>query len=209
MEQFETPGHVRAFIQNPSGVVEIDAEDRSTTEVEVEALHPDAEARARDTRVDLVPDGEGVFRLVVEVPKHRSWGEMHGGVAVRIRMPAGSDLRVLTASADVHGRGRMGQVAFETASGDVWLEDADGDAAVSTASGDVNIRRVHGSLRLHTASGTAYIDEVTGDLDAESASGDQHVKIVAGTARLRGASADITVGDVRDGLEAQTASGDI
>jgi DUF4097 and DUF4098 domain-containing protein YvlB len=209
MEQFETPGHVSAAIRNPNGAVEVTAEGRNTTEVIVEALHPDAEPRAEATRVELTPDGEGAYRLVVEVPEPRGWGEVRGGIAVRIRIPAGADVKVRTASADVRGDGRLGRVMFDTASGDVWLQEAEGDARVSTASGDVNIRRVGGSLQLHTASGTVYIDEVTGSLDVESASGDQHLKRVAGRARLRGASADIIIGEVQEGLQAETASGDI
>ncbi len=209
MASFETPGPVALEVRNACGVVEVTAEERSATEVTVEALHPDAEERAHETRVAMTAADDGGFRVVIEVPRPQGWGGRHADVAVRVRAPAGAALRAATASADVHAEGALGRVGIDTASGDVWLQEAGGDAVVTTASGDVNIRRVTGSLRVHTASGECHVDEVAGTLELESASGDQRIKIVHGTARLQAASADISVGEAKDGLEARTASGDI
>lgn len=209
MASFETPGPVALEIHNACGVVEVTGEARSTTEVTVEALHPEAEERAQAARVELKPGDAGGFRVLIEVPRTRGWDGMHAEVAVRVRAPEGVALRAATASGDVHTEGLVGPVGIDTASGDIWIQDAGGDAVITTASGDINIRRVTGSLRAHTASGACHVDEVGGPLELESASGDQRVKLVQGAARLQGASADIMVGEARDGLDARTASGDI
>jgi DUF4097 and DUF4098 domain-containing protein YvlB len=70
----------------------------------------------------------------------------------------------------------------DTASGDVTLGYAAGDATVRTASGDVSLARADTSVRVKSASGDVRLDAVRhGDVRLTSMSGDVHVGVATGT----------------------------
>jgi DUF4097 and DUF4098 domain-containing protein YvlB len=192
-ETFATPGPVALRIDVPAGDVEIETADTKETTVELEARGRDAEEYEREARIEARPRGDG-HEVVVDASARRGLlGFREGEYLVRIKAPAGADVRAEVASADVRGRGRFGEVEVNAASGDVGFDEVEGQANINTASGDVRI------------------DE-TGAVDANTASGDIRLKsISSGEVELHSASGDIDVGIAKGSrlwIDAQSLSGD-
>lgn len=207
MPTFATPSPIELRINIASGGVTVDAAAVTETEVEVEPYKAgrseDVEAAA-ETTVDF-SDG----RLLVEGPeKGRKWFGRSGSVRVRVRLPEGSDVRVKTASADLHGSGRFGDTELNTASGDMHVENVRSLRA-ECASGDVNCRTVDGDARVSTASGSVMVERVGGNAEASSASGDARLGEVGGDLRLNTASGDASVDVAHGSVTGKTASGDL
>ncbi|GAB3401203.1 DUF4097 family beta strand repeat-containing protein [Flindersiella endophytica] len=226
MPTFATPEPIDLRINIASGGITVEAGAVTETEVEVEPYKPgrseDVET-AEHTTVDF-SDG----RLVIDGPeKGRKWFGRSGSVRVRVRLPEGSNVRVKTASADLHGSGRFGNTELNTASGDLHVENVaslraecasgdincrtvDGDARVTTASGSVSVERVGGNAEASSASGDARIGEVNGDLRINTASGDAAVEVAHGSVTGKFASGDLRVGRVERGqVHVDGASGDV
>lgn len=114
---------------------------------------------------------------------------------VRLELPAGSRLEVITAS------------------GDVSIQDVGGDAQVRTASGEVTVRGGR-KLDIQTASGEISVDQFTGEGRIHSVSGDAQVNA---SAPLRQLDFGSTSGEISlDGscaagcrVTVQTVSGDV
>jgi DUF4097 and DUF4098 domain-containing protein YvlB len=209
-ETFATPGPVALRIDVPAGDVEIETADTKETTVELEARGRDAEEYEREARIEARPRGDG-HEVVVDASARRGLlGFREGEYLVRIKAPAGADVRAEVASADIRGRGRFGEVEVNAASGDVGFDEVEGQANINTASGDVELRRV-GTAKVNSASGDVRIDE-TGAVDANTASGDIRLKsISSGEVELHSASGDIDVGIAKGSrlwIDAQSLSGD-
>lgn len=224
MPTFSTPAPITLRFRLASGEIEISASDRQDTEVEVRPSNPnrseDVEAAA-NTRVDQ-RDGT----ILIEAPEdHRS--HRSPSLDIRVALPRGSHLRGSVASADVRASGQLGDVEINSASGDVQIEDAgqvtlqsasgdlfvrraDGDAKVQSASGDIALPTVGGSAQVSTASGDVELGEVAGDVRLQAASGDLQLRSADGSVEVKTASGDVNVGSVRQGeVSADAASGDI
>lgn len=219
------PGPVTVVVGIRAGAVEVDAAGpEGSVDVAVRAGNEAAQALLGSVRV-VSADG------TVSVPLPHDRGGLFGGrtpdFMVRVRMTAGSGLRVSSASADVTVTGRVGEVEVSTASGDVELDrtgggevvvasgdvriaDVDGSLAVRSASGNVSVGRVGGGVRVRSASGDVRIGSAEADLEAESASGDLRLGRVAGRLTARTAYGDVTV-DALPGPAARvtTVSGDV
>lgn len=208
MPTFATPEPIDLRINIPSGSINIDAGSVTETEVEVQPHNSrrseDVEA-AEATTVDF-SDG----RLVITGPegKDRKWFGRNGSVQVRVHLPEGSNVRVKTASADLHGSGRWGDTELNTASGDLHVEQV-GSLRAECASGDITCRTVDGDARVSTASGAVTVERVGGNADASSASGDARIGEVGGDLRLGTASGDATVDVAHGSVSGKFASGDL
>ena len=198
-ERFDTPGPLRIKIEIPSGDVELQTVDGSSTQVELEG----PEDIVEEARIELRPKGEG-HELFVQTHRRGGFGIFRGGsdVELRITAPHGADIEVSAASADIAGRGRLGAVEIEAASGDVSLDRVEGEAKTQTASGDIEIERLEGAGKLQSASGDVSVGEAAGSLKVSTASGDQEIRSVrAGEIALQTASGDIEVG-IKQGTKA-------
>ena len=208
-ESFETPGPLRIKIEIPSGDVELETVDGSTTEVE---LSGPAEL-VEEARIELRPKGEG-HELFVQTHPRSGFRVFRSSenVELRITAPHGADVDASAASADIEGRGRFGDVEVEAASGDVSFEHVGGEAKTQTASGDVEIERLGGAGKLQSASGDISVGEAAGSLKVQTASGDQEIGSVAsGEIALQTASGDIEVGVKRGTkvfIDARSMSGE-
>jgi DUF4097 and DUF4098 domain-containing protein YvlB len=208
-ETFETPGPLAVRIEIPSGEVELETVDGTTTEVELDG--PDK--LVEEARIELRPKGEG-HELVVETHPRAGFHifRTNADVELRIKAPHGAGVEVSAASADVEGRGRFGKVEIESASGDVSFEHVQGDAKVQSASGDLEIERLAGSGKLQSASGDISVGEAGGSLNVQTASGDQEIgSVAAGDVTLQTASGDIEVGVKRGTkvfIDARSMSGE-
>lgn len=208
MYEFDCPEPVALSLRLAGGDADIIAEDRTDAVVDVQPSDGSEAARnaAERTRVELRD-----ATLSVEVPEWTGKLFRRGPrVHVTVRLPAGGDLNVNVASADVNATGRFAAATVGSASGDIALEQVDGDASVKTASGDVRVGRVGGALQLQSASGDLTAEHVSGALTAKSASGDITVERAATSVTVGTASGDIRIGAASAGeVEASTASGDV
>jgi DUF4097 and DUF4098 domain-containing protein YvlB len=227
MPTFPTPGPVDLRVRIGEGEVTVVAAERADTEVEVSPANPASQADvelAEATRVEHSDDA-----VIVEAPEHRhSWllGRS-AAIVVRVGVPEGSSARIAVSSADVRGRGRLGAVeaksasgdveidhaatlSVQTASGDIVVREADGDARLATASGDISLFDASGSAQLSTASGDVYVGHAFGDVGVKAASGDISIDAADASVTVKSASGDAELRRVRSGtVTLETASGDV
>jgi DUF4097 and DUF4098 domain-containing protein YvlB len=208
MPTFATPSPIDLRINIASGSINVDAGAVTDTEVEVEPHNPSRSEDVQAAEGTTVHFADG--RLVIDGPEKndRKWFGRSGSVRVRVNLPEGSNVRVKTASAGLHGSGRFGDTELNTASGDLQVEHVTSLRA-ECASGDVNCRTVDGDARVSTASGAVTIERVGGNADASSASGDARVGEVGGDLRLSTASGDASVDVAHGSVTGKSASGDL
>lgn len=204
-ESFETPGPLRLSVRVPSGRIDFETVEGTETVVELEGS-PEIE---EDARIELRPRRDG-HEVVVVVEDRGLFRRFRGEVEARVTAPAGADVEVSTASADVEGRGAFGALEANSASGDVAFDQVGGDAEINSASGDVKISRVQGALTVNTASGDLEVGYVGGNSKVRSASGDVAIDEAEASLKIQTASGDLHAGSVREGdVVLQTASGEI
>ena len=166
------------------------------------------EVRVKGHRADefVVEDLGG--RIVLRTPGGS--GSRWDSFEVTARVPAGVDLEVKTASADVGAEVDLGSLSASLASGDLKIRKVEGNAAVESASGDVELGEVDGHLAVSTASGDVRLDEVRGHAAVNTASGEARLGSALGALDVSTQSGDLEVGHYAgDDLECNTTSGDV
>jgi DUF4097 and DUF4098 domain-containing protein YvlB len=209
MPEFDTPKPINVSIRLGGGSIDIVAEDRTTTVVEVEPFdHSEtATEAARNARVEL--HGTQLFIAAPDTSTSWLW-RRSTRLRVTAHVPADSSLSAKVASADLAARGRYSTVQLNMASGDSYVERVTGDLSVNTASGDLTVGTVGGSVQAHSASGDIAIGHVVGDISVHAASGDLNVDDAGASVNANSASGDIQVGAVRRGqVKLKSASGDV
>ncbi len=215
MHAFETPGKARLRVRNPAGALTIETAETSETTVELEALRDDEATREAIARSTVELSGG---QVVVEIgsgmkgfgigPAWISFGRTPQ-VGVKIRCPEGSDVDFETASADLLGRGRLGEVQAKSASGDIDVEDV-AELRFHTASGDVRARDVEGEARLQTVSGDVRLGTVRRAVSVTLVSGDLKLEEGYEDVEIKSVSGDVRVDAVRQGrIRLQSVSGDV
>ena len=179
MQKFDTPAPISTVLDVPAGRIQFIAADRADTTVEVRPADP---AKSRDTKAaeqTTVGYADGVLRITTAGPANQLFGPS-GSVEVTVQLPAGSRIEAKTASAELRGVGRLGDVDFEGAyrqikideaasvrltaiDGDVEVGRLNGPAEISTTRGDIRIAEaVRGTVVLRTQSGNISIAAATG-----------------------------------------------
>ena len=211
-ETFATPGPLRLDLRLPSGEIDLQSADGTETEVELSATRDSDDAREviDGARIELRQRGDGQEVLVdVQRKRFRFFDFGRGDIVLRVTAPHGADGELSTASADVSGRGRFGELKAELASGDLELAEVGGRANVKSASGDVRIDAIGGDASVHTASGDIRVGRIGGDAVVRSASGDVSVDEAAASITVQTASGDQRVSSIESGrVTLQSASGD-
>ncbi|MGW2615538.1 DUF4097 family beta strand repeat-containing protein [Streptomyces sp. NPDC001500] len=187
MQKFATPAPVSAVLDVPAGRIRFIAADRSDCTVEV--LPADA-SNGRDVKAAeriAVDYADGVLRIEAAPAKSRVLGSS-GSVEVTVQLPAGSHVEARTASGELRGVGRLGDVAFEGAQGSVKLDETAGARLVLMA-GDVTVGRLGGPAEITTQKGDISVAEA-----------------VRGTVTLRTEAGGISVGAAR-GVSASLDAG--
>ena len=210
-ETFETPGELTLEVRVPTGRIEIEAVDGTTTEVELDVRGGDEAAELlEEARIEL-RESRGGHEVVVEVESGR-WSRLWRRLDIRLRIvaPEGANLRLSTASGDLRARGLLGWLEAEAASGDMEVDEISGDATVKAASGDVSLATVGGAANINTASGDIKLGYIAGDLAVKAASGDVTVSEARGDATISTASGDQRIEAVSAGkVDLKSMSGDI
>lgn len=129
--------------------------------------------------------------IVVATDPVATWSD-RGAVSVVITTPAGSDLKIAVASADVSVGVDVDRVDLKSASGDIEIRQV-GTMVAKTASGDVRIEEVKRSLRFTSASGDIEVDRAAGSVVVSTASGDIVIEDCEATLEVNSASGDTRV----------------
>jgi DUF4097 and DUF4098 domain-containing protein YvlB len=205
---FETAGSVRLFVQNEVGVVAITAGETAETVVRLEPHTPGAEELVERAVVECRSSGAR-HMVVVKIPKQGMRFLRRNAVTVRVDLPAGSDVTVVAASADVEVTGPIGAAEFTTASGDVSADDVEADFVAKSASGDFTIGAVGGDLKVQTASGDVRCSSVAGRAVFTTVSGDLEVGAAAKQVEVKATSGDVRLGELAHGARVTNVSGDV
>jgi hypothetical protein len=202
--RFATPDPVQLSINNGAGSVEIVATATSEATVVVEGRGGRGAQAAEETQITF---SEQSSRLTVQPPEQR-FGDTPP-LDIRVVLPEGSTVAGNVGSADVSARGRLAGFRMNSGSGDLQIDQVDGDADIKAGSGDLRLGSVAGNLDAKTGSGDIEADRA-GTVSVSSGSGDLRVGAVTGSARVKGASGDVSIGSVRQGsIEVTSASGDV
>lgn len=214
--RFDTPVPVTAVLEIPAGHIRLIATDRTDTTVEISPTDP---AKSRDTQAadqTTVTCTDTTLHIQAPQPRSRALGHP-GSVGVTVHLPAGSHIQATAAATELHGTGRLGAVAYDSAQGPVGLDEA-AEARVTLADGGITIGRLTGPAHLTTARGDITVEEAaTGALELRTQSGDITVTAASGTSAALDASTSYGRIDnalKNDGapalnIRATTAQGDI
>ena len=192
MQSFATPAPVTAVVEIPAGHVRFAATDRADTVVEI---RPADASKSRDVKAadeTTVAYADGVLRI--EVPVKTQYFGSSGSVEVTVGLPAGSRVEAKAAAAALTTTGRLGDVSFDGAHGEITLDDVAG-VRLTAHVGDVEIGRLDGPAEISVQKGDIRITEAT-----------------RGTVALRTQAGAISVGaaaGVSATLDARTSHGRI
>ncbi|GAA2676942.1 DUF4097 family beta strand repeat-containing protein [Actinoplanes palleronii] len=217
MQKFATTAPIAAVLDIPAGRLQLIAADRADATVEI---RPADASKGRDVKAAeqvTVDYRDGVLRIATAAPKHKLLGNS-GAVEVTVQLPAGSRVEATTAAGDLRGVGRLGEVTFDGAQGQVKLDET-ASARLTLQDGDITVGRLTGPARISTQRGDIRIAEaVDGALVLRTEAGNVAVAAASGVS----ASLDAGTGSGRiqnslrngDGaaaltIHATTAYGDI
>ncbi|MFJ5263747.1 DUF4097 family beta strand repeat-containing protein [Streptomyces sp. NPDC088387] len=204
MPTFETSEPISATVHVEAGSIQFVAGDRVDTVVDVQPRDP-----KKDQDVRACEQTEVVFaggQLTVRTPKQRYLVGRTGTVDVTVELPAGSQVEMTGAWAQVLGEGRLGEVRVKTSSGDVRL-DTTGPLHLTAAHGAITVDRVEGMAEVSTSSGSVRVGAVNGPAVIKSSHGTIIVGDVLGDLRVNGANGDISVERAEASVVAKTAHG--
>ena len=196
-EVFEVGWRPKVELSLPSGEAVFLPGEEGVVEVRVEGHHAD----------EFVVEHLG-GRVVLRTPggSRSRWDSFD----VSVRAPAGAELEVKAASADVRAEVDLGSLNASLVSGDLKVRKIGGNAAVESASGDVELGEVDGHLAVSTASGEVRLGEVRGHAAVNTASGEARLDSALGALAVSTQSGDLEVGHYAgDDLECNTTSGDV
>ena len=216
MNTFTTPAAISAVLNIPAGRVQVIAADRADTTVEV---RPANASKARDVQTaeqTEVTYADGVLRVRTAEPKNKLVGHS-GAVEVTVQLPAGSHVEGTSASSELRGVGRLGDVVFEGAYHQIKIDEAtsvrlsaiDGDVEVGRLGGSAQISTMRGDIRVDEAThGTVVLDTQSGSISINAAAG-VSASLDAGTSQGRVSNSLKNDGATQLDIRATTMQGDI
>ncbi|MEU1587418.1 DUF4097 family beta strand repeat-containing protein [Micromonospora sp. NPDC005710] len=216
MQTFDTPAPISAVLDIPAGRIQVIAADRADTVVEVLPTDP---SKSRDTRTaerTTVTYTGGVLRIAAPPPGNLLVGPS-GSLEVTIQLPADSRIEARTASAELRGVGRLGDIAFDGAYRQIKIDEVaslrltaiDGDVAVGRLNGSAEISTARGDIRIAEAvHGTVVLTTQSGDISIGAAAG-VSAALDAGTGHGRVSNSLRNDGTVALDIHATTSHGDI
>jgi DUF4097 and DUF4098 domain-containing protein YvlB len=207
MPTFETPDPIDVTIDITAGHVQIHASDRTDTVVEVSPADASRDVdvqTAEQTQIEYA-DGE----LTVKAPKNKFRTLFGRPPSINLTLELPSDSRIDAKGwADYKSHGRIGESSFDTAAGNIRL-DQTGRVKLRTAAGNVSVGRSTGYVDVGTSSGKVWIGEIDGGAVVKTSNGDITVGEVTGDVRLNTANGDVTVHRALAAVSAKTAYGSV
>jgi DUF4097 and DUF4098 domain-containing protein YvlB len=178
MQTFNTPAAISAVLDIPAGRVQLIAAERADTIVEVRPVDASKSRDVKTAEQTQIVYADGVLKIVASA-KNQLFGPS-GFIEVTVRLPAGSRVEAKTASGEFRGVGRLGEVAFEGAQGDVKIDEA-ASARLILQAGDITVGRLTGPAEITTQKGNINITEaVRGKVVLSTQAGDISVDAAAG-----------------------------
>ncbi|MVO87978.1 DUF4097 family beta strand repeat protein [Streptomyces sp. p1417] len=206
MPSFDTPEPISAVIEFDMGTAHISASKRLDTVVTVTPSNGAEQADVKAAEQTEVSCKGGT--LLIKGAKKRSlFGGKTGSVDVTIELPAGSDVRALTAVGAFTTEGRLGDCRLETASGDVRVAEADA-AFLKTSLGDIRLDRATGDVEAEAA-GRVELGDVAGAATVRNFKGDTTIREVTGELRATAAYGAVAVGVAHGAVDITADSGTI
>ena len=185
------------------------ADDLETATVEL-APHPGAEVLAGQFTVELVgrtltiaAPREGGLADIVSRWRQRS----RDGVAVTVRVPTGTALKIATSEAPVTVTGRCGVGDIATGSAAVTLDHVDGDLRLRYGNGGSRVDRVSGSVVIRSGSGEAHFGSIEGSLEHCCGRGQLDVGEVHGAVRSRNGAGSCRLSAVHGDVDLASGAG--
>ncbi|MEH1163899.1 DUF4097 family beta strand repeat-containing protein [Micromonospora sp. CPCC 205539] len=215
MQKFDTPTPISAVLNIPAGRIQFIAADRTDTTVEVRPADP---SKSRDTKTaerTTVDHTDGVLRITTSTANQLIGPA--GALEITVQLPAGSRIEAKTASAELRGVGRLGDVAFDGAYRQIKIDEAasvrltaiDGDVEVGRLTGPAEISTARGDIRITEAvRGTVVLRTQSGDISVTAAAG-VSAALDAGTGYGRVSNSLKNDGTVELDIRATTSHGDI
>ncbi|GHF51133.1 DUF4097 family beta strand repeat-containing protein [Streptomyces morookaense] len=204
MPSFATPEPISVTAHVTAGSIQFIAGDRTDTVVDVRPRDPEKEQDVRTVGQTEVACTDGL--LTVVTPKQRYLVGRTGTVDVTVELPAGSDIDVTGAWAQVLGEGGLGEVRVKTSSGDVRL-DATGPLHLKASHGSITVGRVDGMAEITTSSGSLRVGTLDGPAVLKNSHGTTTVGTATGELRVSGANGDIAIACAESSVTATTDHG--
>lgn len=216
MQNFDTPTAISVILDIPAGRVQLIAADRTDTTVEV---LPADSGKSRDVKLAKQTTAtytDGVLWVTAPEPENRLVGHP-GAVEVTVQLPAGSCVEARSASSELRGVGRLGDVFFQGVHRQIKIDEAE-SVRLSAVDGDVEVGRLNGPAEISTTRGDIRIDEaVRGTVVLSTRAG--NISVAAATGVSATLDAGTSLGRVSNSLRndgvaeldirATTAQGDI
>jgi len=156
MQKFDTPTPIAAVLDIPAGRVQFIAADRTDTTVDV---RPTNASKSRDVKLaeeTTVEYVDGVLRI--EAPTRNQILGSSGSIEVTVQLPADSGIEAKAAAAEFRAVGRLGDVAFDGAHGEIKVDEA-ASVRLTALAGDVSVGRLNGPAEISTSKGDIRIAE--------------------------------------------------
>ncbi len=138
-----------------------------------------------------------------------SWRREREAVDVIVEVPAGTPVKVSSASADVTGTGRCGSADLAVGAANVTFDAVAGDFRLRCGSGETQVRSVSGGAQVRAGSGAAHFGSVGGMLECGFGSGQVSAEAVRGGVRVRGGAGSAEVGATYGDVDIAFGSGPI
>jgi DUF4097 and DUF4098 domain-containing protein YvlB len=209
MPTYNTPSPISATVDVVAGDVHIVAGERADTTVEVVPSDPSNREDVRAAEQTRVEYANG--RLLVKTPKQlrslmaRSTG---GATEVTIELPAGSDVHVTSALADVRAEGELANARIKTGLGKVRVEHAT-TANLQTGIGDITLDRATGHVDVKAGSGQVRIGALDFTGVVKNSNGDTWIGTATGHLRVSAANGDIAIDRSEASVGAKSSNGDV
>ncbi|MDX2709947.1 DUF4097 family beta strand repeat-containing protein [Streptomyces sp. PA03-6a] len=179
MRTFDTPAPISAVLDVPAGRIQFIAADRTDTTVEVLPANPAKNSDVQAAEQTTVTYADGVLQIRSTQAGNRLFGPS-GSLEVTVQLPAGSHIQAKTASAELRGVGRLGDIDFDGAYRQIKIDEAAG-VRLSAIDGDIEIGRLTGSAKISTQRGDIRIaSALRGTVELHTQSGDITIAAAAG-----------------------------
>lgn len=208
---FPLSGPINLQVRIAHGSVAVEAVDGLTeASVDIESRSNNSDALSQ-----IVVDLDGPT-LVVRAPRQGGLFDLpflgrgnRDAVDVKVRVPSGTAMQVVTFTAPVTVHGRCGGADIACGAADLSLDHVDGDLRLRFGSGSARALKVTGSVELRSGAGNADLGEVSGGISAGCGSGSIEVGIAHGAIRSRIGSGSARIGAAHNDVDVVSGSGNV
>jgi len=208
MPTFETLEPISVALELGVANVQITADDRADTVVQVRPSDESDESDVKAAQQVRVDYSAGVLRITGTKLRPFDFSRRTRSVEVSIALPAGSGVSATMQVGDVRCTGRLGDCRIKTSVGSARLERT-GPLHLTTSAGHVFVDAVAGDAEISTGSGKVEIGEIAGTAVVKNSNGNTTIDAATGDVRVRAANGDIRVERAGAGVDAKSSNGDI